>query len=90
MLKVSSAREFQEKAPGMLRSRTPIVVTRRGRLAGVFFPQPETTLPPDLKRELFAVVSLEIQRNMNAHNVTEEEVLADFAKWRKKRRASRG
>ena len=31
-------REFRDKATGLLRSRTPILVTRRGRLAGILFP----------------------------------------------------
>jgi hypothetical protein len=37
IMRISTVREFRDKATGLLRSRTPILVTRRGRLAGIFF-----------------------------------------------------
>ena len=40
-MKISSVRDFRDNASGLLRSKAPILVTRRGRLAGVFFPWPE-------------------------------------------------
>ena len=39
------------------RTGRPILVTRRGRLAGIFFPRPEVTLPLELKRELYAMLN---------------------------------
>jgi hypothetical protein len=53
-MKISTVREFRDNATGLLRSKDPILVTRRGRLAGIFFPWPEASLPIELKRELFA------------------------------------
>jgi hypothetical protein len=58
-MRISTVREFRDKATG-LRSRTPILVTRRGRLAGIFFPRPEITLPIELKRELFDMLSSDV------------------------------
>ncbi len=52
-MRISTVREFRDKATGLLRSRTPILVTRRGHLAGIFFPRPEITFPIELKRELY-------------------------------------
>ena len=43
-MKISTVREFRDKATTLLRSKDPILVTRRGRLAGVFFPWPEASL----------------------------------------------
>jgi hypothetical protein len=85
-MKVSTVREFQDDAAGMLCAKDPILVTRRGRLAGIFFPRPESTLPVELKRELFAVLSAEIARQISKRGLSEEEILADFESWRKKRR----
>jgi hypothetical protein len=34
-VRISTVREFLNKATGLLRSRTPILVTRRGRLVGI-------------------------------------------------------
>jgi hypothetical protein len=55
-MKISSVREFRGKATSLLRSKDPILVTRRGRLDGVFFPWPEGTLPIELKRDVFSVL----------------------------------
>jgi len=71
---------------GCYERRIPILVTRRGRLAGIFFPSPEATLPIELKRELFAVLSAEVARQISKRGLTEEEILADFRSWRTKRR----
>lgn len=87
-MKISTVREFRDNATGLLRSKDPILVTRRGRLAGVFFPRPETTLPIELKRELFAVLAGEVKRQMKKRGLVEKEVLADFDSWRKSKRAS--
>jgi hypothetical protein len=84
-MKISTVREFRDNAAGMLRAKDPILVTRRGRLAGVFFPSPESTLPLELKRELFAVLSAEVARQIAKRGLSEEEILADFQSWRKKR-----
>jgi hypothetical protein len=88
-MRISTVREFRDKASGLLRSRDPILVTRRGRLAGVFFPQPEASLPIELKRELFATLSAEVARQIKRRGLTEKAVLGDFASWRKERRATR-
>ena len=37
-MKTRTVREFQENAPDLLQSKDPILVTRRGRLAGSLFP----------------------------------------------------
>jgi hypothetical protein len=88
-MRISSVREFRDRATSLLRSDDPILVTRRGRIAGVFLPWREATLPVDLKRELFAMLTADIARQLKKKKVTEAEVLGDFARWRKERRAAR-
>jgi hypothetical protein len=44
-MKISTVREFRDNASGLLRSKDPILVTRRGRLAGVFFPARKPRCP---------------------------------------------
>jgi len=87
-MKISTVREFRDNATGLLRSKSPILVTRRGRLAGVFFPWPEGTLPIELKREMFSALSEQVRRQLTARGSSEGEVLADFASWRKNKRAT--
>jgi hypothetical protein len=89
-MKISTVREFRDNASGLLRSDSPILVTRRGRLAGVFFPWPESTLPIDFKKELFSVLSSQVGRQIREQGLTEKGVLEDFKSWRKQRRETRG
>ena len=87
-MKISTIREFRDNATGLMHSKDPVLVTRRGRLAGIFFPHPQATLPVDLKRELFALLSSEIARQIKKRGLKEEEIVADFEGWRKAKRAT--
>ncbi len=84
-MRISTVREFRDNASGMLRGKDPVLVTRRGRLAGIFFPRPEATLPVELKREMFGILSAEVARQVRRSGSSEDEILADFASWRKAR-----
>lgn len=88
-MEINGVREFRGRAGGLLRSKNPVLVTRRGRLAGVFFPTPEATLPIELKRELFPILSAEIRRQLRRRHLSERDVDAGFESWRKARRARR-
>ena len=82
-MRISTVREFRDRATTLLRSSDPILVTRRGRVAGVFLPWQEAALPLDLKRELFSMLTTEIGRQLKKKRVTEKAVLQDFDRWRK-------
>lgn len=88
-MRVSTVREFRDRATGLLKSNEPILITRRGRMAGVFFPSPEGTLPLDMKRQLFDQLSAEIGRQIKRAGSSEKEILEDFEAWKKARRANR-
>ncbi len=85
-MRISSVREFRDRATTLMRSEDPILVTRRGRVAGIFLPWSDAALPIDMKRELFAMLSTEIARQLKKRHASEKEVLRDFAEWRKARR----
>ncbi len=88
-VKISTVREFRDGATGLLHSKDPVLVTRRGRLAGVFFPCPQATLPLEMKRELFGMLSQAVARQIKRRGLSEKDVLDDFERWRKERRATR-
>jgi hypothetical protein len=54
--------------------------------AGIFFPRPETTLPIELKREMFSVLSAEMGHRIKKRGLAEKNILDDFQSWRKSRR----
>ena len=88
-MRISTVREFRDNATGLLRSKTPILVTRHGRLAGIFFPRPEMTLPIALKRELYGMLSRNVARQLKRRGVSEDKVLKDFEASGRKLRAAR-
>ena len=88
-MRISTVREFRDQVTGLLRSKDPILVTRRGRVAGIFFPCPGQSIPLELKREMFAMLSGAVARQVKKKGLTEKEILADFARWRKERRENR-
>jgi hypothetical protein len=88
-MRISTVREFRDRATGLLRSKDPVLVTRRGRLAGVFLPLTESTLPLDMRRELFSMLTSEIARQLRKRGATEKQILTDFEAWRKGKSAAR-
>ena len=88
-MRISTVREFRDRATGFLRSPDPVLVTGRGRLAGIFLPLKESSLPLDLRRELFSMLTSAVAREIRQKGLTEKDGLADFDRWRKGRRATR-
>ena len=88
-MKICTVRHFRDNATAYLHSKDPILVTHRGRLAGVFFPRPEASLPIEFKRELFATLSSAIARQLQKRGLKEEEIVSEFQSWHKTKRKTR-
>jgi hypothetical protein len=89
-MRIATVREFRDRATAMFRGKEPVLVMRRGHLAGIFFPQPAHSMPVDLKREMYGVLALEVARQFKKAGVTEQGLVEDFRAWRRAKRASRG
>jgi hypothetical protein len=87
-MKISSVSDFRDHA-ARLTPDEPLLITRHGRLTGVFLPWTDETLPSDLKRELFFALSAHLGRQLKKSGTTEEDIVADVDAWKKKRRAAR-
>ena len=85
-MKLMTVKEFRDKATKALKSKEPLIIMRRGEVAGIFFPVPLETIPFEFKKELFVTLTESIKERLEAKGVTEEEVLEDFEKFRKTRR----
>ncbi len=86
MVRFASVREFRDKATRMLQEKDPVVVLRRGKVAGIYFPYPTQTLPLEFKRELFSSLTAHIARRLKEAGVDEEEILEGFEQHRQARR----
>lgn len=80
-------REFRDQASHVLRSTQPILVTRRGKPAGLYIPLSEgSELTRELRNTLLETIGNLIQEKLAEQGVTEEEILADFESSRRPRR----
>jgi len=85
-MRTATVREFRDQATKLFKETEPILVTRRGRIVGFYLPATGTSLPLEIKKDLFYVLTRQIRRMMKVRGVTEEAVLADFEDTRKARR----
>ena len=85
-MKIVGVREFRDRATQMFRSQEPILVLRRGEIAGLYFPYPQKTLPVEFKRQLFEEITRSIAKRIASAGVSEEEILEGFEAHRKARR----
>lgn len=83
-MKVVTVRDFRDHATEMFRSDEVILVTREGSPAGFFLPWDTPQLPVEVRREVFLRLAEQIGGQLAAKNVTEQEVLDDFAADRRR------
>ncbi|GBE00871.1 hypothetical protein BMS3Abin08_00294 [bacterium BMS3Abin08] len=85
-MKIMSVKEFRDKATKALKSKEPLIIMRRGEIAGIFFPVPLETIPFEFRKDLFLTLTESIKRRLEEKGIKEEEVLGDFEEFRKTRR----
>jgi len=86
-MRIAGIRELRARSADLLGGEEPVLVTKHGRVSGVYLPLEEPDrLPADLRRELAAVLGRHLSRLLAAQGVTEEEVTKDFRAHRRRRR----
>ena len=81
-MKITSIKEFRDKATAMFRSDEPILVTRRGKLAGFYFPITAESISLELKKNLQLAIADIVKKSLENKGLTEEDILEDFEKHR--------
>ncbi len=77
-MKLLTVKEFRDHATKTLKSKEPLVILRRGGVAGVFLPTPLDTIPLVLRKDLFVSLTESVKKRLHNRRVTEDEVLEDF------------
>ncbi len=85
-MKLLSVKEFRDSATKALKSKEPLIIMRRGEVAGIFFPAPLESVPFEFKKDIFVALTDSIKKKLHAQGVKEEEILEDFERHRKARR----
>jgi PHD/YefM family antitoxin component YafN of YafNO toxin-antitoxin module len=75
-------REFREKlATYLLESESPVAVTRHGDTVGYYIPARRKR--SDAERAALREVASRLQEVLAAEGISEEEIAADFKRWRR-------
>ncbi len=86
-MKVAGIRELRAKSAALFASGEPVLVTRHGKVSGVYVPLDEPDrLPDDLRRELVAVLGRHFAKVLERKGVTERDIAEDFHAYRQRRR----
>lgn len=78
-------RELRDKLASYMESTIPIEVTRHGQTVGFYIPVPRR--PGQAEREALLEAGRRMQAELTRLGLTEEELVADFKRWRRARRA---
>ena len=86
-MKIAGIRELRAKAAALLGGSEPVLITKHGKVSGVYIPlDSPDTIPDDLRREMAAVIGQHLHRVLNKKGVTEKQILEDFDEYRRRRR----
>ena len=86
-MKVAGIRELRTRTTEWLGSGEPVLVTKHGKVSGVYVPLDEPDrLPDELRRELTGVVGKHLAKALERKGVTERDVKEDFRAYRRRRR----
>jgi antitoxin (DNA-binding transcriptional repressor) of toxin-antitoxin stability system len=86
-MKVTGIRKLRTRTAVLLGSGEPVLVTKHGKVSGVYVPLDEPDrLPSDLRRELTGVVGKHLAKALQRKGVTERDVKEDFRAYRRRRR----
>ena len=86
-MRIAGVRELRARSAELLGGQEPIVVTRHGRVSGVFLPlEDPNRLPTDLRREMCAVLGRHLAQLLSARGITGKRLAEDFRAHRRRRR----
>lgn len=86
-MKVAGIREIRAQAAALLGGTEPVIVTRHGKISGLYLPLAEPDrIPEDLRRDLIRALGSHLSALLESQGNTEEEIQEDFRAYRRNRR----
>jgi len=83
-MRTTTAKELRDQATRLLQGSEPFLITRRGKIAGLYLPLAETQdLPLELHKGLQASLARAVRQFLEERGVTEAEILEGFERSRK-------
>jgi hypothetical protein len=83
-MKVAGLREMEVAAPALPKGGEPVLVTREGKVSGLYVPlEDPARIPDDLRRDLISAVGRHLAGVLEEKGVSEKEILGDFDAFRR-------
>lgn len=84
-MKIATIREFRDKATSYFKEEEPILVTRHGKVTGLYLPMehPES-FPFELRKEILVRLGEYISRSLGKKGVSKEKLIEEFESYRKR------
>jgi len=86
IMRVVGVRELRDGLTKLLRERTPVLIMRRSKVAGVYVPLDDEDLNLELRRDMQLALARKIRASLRAKGLSEQDILDDFEATRKTRR----
>jgi len=86
-MRMAGIRELRSEMAALLGGEEPILVTKHGKVSGLYLPldNPDE-IPEDIRREVVGVLGRHLDRLLEASGVGEAEIQADFDAQKRRRR----
>jgi PHD/YefM family antitoxin component YafN of YafNO toxin-antitoxin module len=86
-MKVAEIRKLCANSAALFGSGEPVLVTKHGKVSGIYVPLDEADRLPDaLRCELAVVLARHLAELLERKEVTEKEITEDFDAYRRRRR----
>jgi hypothetical protein len=86
-MRTAGLREIRSNMTELLGDKEPVLVTRRGRIVGLYLPLGDADgIPQGLRRELGRMLSAHLESQLTSGGRTEKEIRQDFGAFRQRRR----
>lgn len=86
-MRIAGIRELRGGTASLLGGKEPVIVTRHGKISGLFLPlEDPDRIPTDLRLELARVLGKHLAKVAQRRGVTEGRIQKDFNAYRRGRR----
>ena len=86
-MRITGIRELRDQTAALFGGSEPILVTKHGKISGVYLPlENRDQLPDDIRRELVGVLGRHLDKLLVKRGVTETTIRKDFDAHRRSRR----
>ena len=86
-MRMAGVRDFRAHLTRFVSGNEPVLLTRHGKVSGLYLPLDDASrVPDDLRRELAAVLGSHLSRLLELRGVGEQEIAEDFRAHRRRRR----